>query len=79
MRCKLEILQQCGKRVKTESHKVLAADSYVCRSYRGKTGKGFFCSPSPILNRVSGWYILKSFSQAKICFYLEYYKSIYSH
>ena len=39
---------------------------------------GFFALP-PILNRVSGWYILKSFSQAKICFYLEYYKSIYSH
>ena len=41
---------------------------------------GFFAPPTPpILNRVSGWYILKSFSQAKICFYLEYYKSIYSH
>ena len=40
---------------------------------------GGFFAPPPILNRVSGWYILKSFSQAKICFYLEYYKSIYSH
>ena len=34
----LEILHQCGKRVKTKSQKVLGANSYVCRSYRGKTG-----------------------------------------
>ena len=34
----IEILHQCGKRVKTKSHKVLGANFYVCRSYRGKTG-----------------------------------------
>ena len=33
----LEILHQFGKRVKTKSQKVLVANSYVCRSYRGKT------------------------------------------
>ena len=46
----LEILHQCGKRVKTKSHKVLGANSYVCRSYSGKTsrGGGLFA----ILNRV---------------------------
>ena len=37
---KLKILQECGKRVKTKSQKVLGANSYVCRSYRGKTGMG---------------------------------------
>ena len=31
-------LDQCGKRVKTYSQKVLGSNSYVCRSYRGKTG-----------------------------------------
>ena len=45
---KLEILHQCGKRVKTKRQKVLRADFYVCRSYRGKT------PPLPsILNRES--------------------------
>ena len=42
-RYKLEILHQCGKRVKTKSQKVLGANSYICRSYRGKTGRGPFC------------------------------------
>ena len=45
-RCKLEILHQCGERVKTKSHKVLAAKSYVCRSYKGKTGKESLFAPS---------------------------------
>ena len=38
LRCTLEILHQSVKRVKTKSRKVLGANSYVCRSYRGKTG-----------------------------------------
>ena len=46
----LEILHQSGKRVKTKSKKVLGATSFVCRSYRGKTGSGAFCPP--ILSRV---------------------------
>ena len=47
---KLEILHQSIKRVKT---KVLGANSYVCRSYRGKTGRDAFLHPlPPILNRV---------------------------
>ena len=46
-RCKLEVLHQCCKRVKTESQKVLWANSYVCRSYRGKTGRVWgFLPPS---------------------------------
>ena len=36
-RYSLEILHQGGKRVKTKSQKVLGANSYVCRSYKGKT------------------------------------------
>ena len=45
----LEILHQRGKRVKTKSQKVLRANSYICRSYRGKTGRGrgaFWGAPS---------------------------------
>ena len=50
---KLEVLHQCGKRVKTKSQKDLGANSYVCRSYRGKTGSGRgFLPPPPVLNRV---------------------------
>ena len=46
IRYDLEILYQSGKRVKTKTHKVLGANSYVCRSYRKKTGKrDLFCSP----------------------------------
>ena len=46
-RYELEILDQCGIRVKTKSQKVLGAYSYFCRSYRGKTGReGLFASPN---------------------------------
>ena len=38
----IEILQQCGKRVKTKSQKVLETNFYVCRSYRRKPGRGLF-------------------------------------
>ena len=39
------------KRLATESQKVLAANSYVCRSYRAKTGRGGpFCYPPPHLH-----------------------------
>ena len=48
----LEILHQCDERVKTKSQKILGAKSYVCRSYRAKTGKGWMGLP-PILNRVN--------------------------
>ena len=39
-------LQQCGKRVKIKSHKVLEANSNVCTSYMEKLagGEGAFCS-----------------------------------
>ena len=47
-RNELEILHQCGKTIKTKSQKVLGGNSYICRSYKGKTGRGPFCPhPSP--------------------------------
>ena len=42
---KLEILHKCGKKIKTKIQKVLGADSYVYRSYRGKTGRVAFLLP----------------------------------
>ena len=44
-RYELEIWNKCGKRVKNKSQKVLGPNSYVCRSYRGKTGRGALCHP----------------------------------
>ena len=44
-RYKLETLHQCGKRVKTKSQNVLGDNSYVCRSYRGKTCMGGGATP----------------------------------
>ena len=43
----LEILQECGKGVKTKNQKNLGASSYVCNSYRGENGKGvgIFAAP----------------------------------
>ena len=41
----------CENKVKTRSQKFLRANSYVCRSYKGKTGRDVFALP-PILNRV---------------------------
>ena len=41
----LEILHQCGKRVKIKSQKVLGAKPYVCGRYRGKTGRKAFRPP----------------------------------
>ena len=40
-RYELDVLHQCGIRVKTKSQKVPLVSSYVCRSYRGKTGRGW--------------------------------------
>ena len=39
-RCGLQILRQCSKRAKTKRQKVLEANSYVCRSYTVKNGRG---------------------------------------
>ena len=42
-----KILHHCGKRIKTKIQKVLGANFYVCRSYRGKTGRrGPFWPPT---------------------------------
>ena len=46
-RYKLEILHQSVKKVKTKSQKFWGANSYVCRSYRGKTGRGGLFAPPP--------------------------------
>ena len=46
----LEILHQCGQRVKNESKKVFGANSCVCRSCREKMVAVVFLIP-PIVNR----------------------------
>ena len=35
----LEILHQCDKRIKTKSKRAVGANSYICRSYRGKLNR----------------------------------------
>ena len=42
----LEILHQCGKRVKTRIQNVLGVYSNVSRSFRGKTVRGLFTPPT---------------------------------
>ena len=44
----LKILHQCGKKIKTQSHNILVTNFYVCRSYRGKSGRLAFLHP-PLL------------------------------
>ena len=43
----LEILHQCGERVKIKSQKVLGAKSYVSKSYKKKIGQGGYFDPPP--------------------------------
>ena len=50
---------QYDKRTKTKSQKVLAAIFYVCRSSRGKTGKGTFLTP-PHCPTPASWVRFKS-------------------
>ena len=38
----LGILHPCGRKVKTKNQKVLWAKNHVCKSYRGKNGRGPF-------------------------------------
>ena len=47
--------------IATESQKVLGANSYVCRSYRGKTGTGGPFSLPPILNKINVYRMLGAF------------------
>ena len=52
----LDILHQRGKRAKTKNKEVLGANSYVCRSYRGKLGRGmglFDLSPPPWIGLIT--------------------------
>ena len=39
-------MQKCDRRVEIKSEKVLEANSYVFRSYKGKSSKEPFCPPS---------------------------------
>ena len=41
------ILHQSVERVKNKSQKVLEPNSCICRSYRGKTGRGHSLHPPP--------------------------------
>ena len=43
-RVKTKILHQCSKRVKTKSQEILSVIFYVCRSFRGKTGRSFLAT-----------------------------------
>ena len=70
-RYKLEILQQCEKKVKTKSQIVLEAKSYVSRTYMGKTGRRDLPPPltrTPLLNRVKG---LQVSDNANILHYIK--------
>ena len=53
----LEILQPCGKRVKTKNQKALRANSNFWRNYRGEIGRGRGLLP-PHLKRVNGFNFL---------------------
>ena len=43
----------CGKRVITKSQKVLGANSYVCRGYRGKIGRGDLIKVHGTLHKIA--------------------------
>ena len=65
--------------LKTKIQKVLGANSYVCRSYRGKTGRrGLFVPPlpSPILKRVN---FVTMFHQYSPTFTFPLLKNIKKH
>ena len=58
-RYELEILHQCGKRVKSKSCEILGPNYYVFRSDRGENGRGRGASVPPILNGVNVFWDLK--------------------
>ena len=64
----LKFCNQCGKRVKTKSGNILGTNSYVCRSYRGKTGKGYLFA----LNRNKLAEAIKYLDSANSYFDLQY-------
>ena len=51
------MLHQCEKKSKNEIQNAFAANSYVCRSYRGKSGSESF-GPPDILNMVNFFLML---------------------
>ena len=69
----LKFYTSMAKGLKAKSQKVLVANSYVCRSYRGKTGRWPFCPPPPlpILSRVKKQDFSTSMPETSenICFY----------
>ena len=64
----LEILHQCGKRVKTKSHKDLEPNFNLCRSCRWKTGRtGEELFAPLILNRINYFYRSRSIRAEVLC------------
>ena len=59
---KLEILDQSVKKVKTKSQKVLGANSYVCRSYSWKTGRGGLFALPPSWRGLSQKYSARKYA-----------------
>ena len=64
-------LHKCGKKLETKSQNLSGANSWVCRGYRGKTGRGSLLTP-PILNRIKTLYLTIFPKKAKLQF-LEIY------
>ena len=55
----IENLHKRGTGVENKSQKDLEANSYVCRSYNGKTGRGRFAPLLPqILDRIKAFFQL---------------------
>ena len=50
----LKVYTSVGKRLKLKVRKFLGINSYVCRSYKGKTGRGRG-GLSPMLNKIKGF------------------------
>ena len=56
------ILHQRSKKVKTKSQKILEANSYVCRSYKGKTGRmGVLYKRNKFINFLSPTWLAGNF------------------
>ena len=71
-------LHQCGKRVKTKNQKVLGANFYLNRSYRGETGREGLFAPSPphllIQNRLN-----VNFAPVSVCQGVNVVRSVFCY
>ena len=70
----LEILHHCRKKVETLKQKFWGVNSYLCRSYWGKTvRRKAFCPPLPrILNSVKTWSSFSLIKNSFSCLKLKY-------